>query len=136
MRYTTSPSVANGSSSVQPRLHQPDMPFPPLHPRPRTNLSCSSHRTSSAHPLIRRASTFTHLLPAISTLPTSPLSCVRDWLSVIRMHQEYNSERTAEARREAIADAQKRRLYRRAHGMEDLEKDVQGVDVKGLVSWD
>jgi len=34
-------------------------------------------------------------------------------------------------------DAQKRRIYRRAHGMEDLDRDEdQGVDVRGIVPWD
>lgn len=40
-------------------------------------------------------------------------------------------------RRQNILDAQKRRLYRRAHGMEDLTADeVSGPDVRGLVEWD
>lgn len=53
------------------------------------------------------------------------------------MHIEYNTARAAESRRQNILDAQKRRLYRRAHGMEDMTADeVSGVDVRGLVEWD
>jgi hypothetical protein len=62
---------------------------------------------------------------------------VSEWLSTIRLHVEYNSQKTAEKRREGILDAQKRRLYRRAHGMEDLDAEgEQGIDVRGLVPWD
>ena len=40
-------------------------------------------------------------------------------------------------RAEKLLDTQKRRLYRRAHGMEDLNaEELQGVDVRGLVDWD
>lgn len=57
--------------------------------------------------------------------------------SVYRLHYEYTTQQTAEHRRQKILDAQKRRLYRRAHGMEDLEADeVSGPDVRGLVAWD
>lgn len=51
---------------------------------------------------------------------------------------QYETERAAAKRGEAIQDAQKRRLYRRAHGMEDLEKEGvgEGIDVRGLVAWD
>lgn len=54
------------------------------------------------------------------------------------MHQQYTTEQAAESRAKGIADAQKRRLYRRAHGMEDVDKEGvgQGIDVRGLVSWD
>ncbi len=54
------------------------------------------------------------------------------------MHMQYTTERTAESRHRNIQDAQKRRLYRRAHGLEDVDIDGvgQGIDVKGLVAWD
>lgn len=82
-------------------------------------------------------SPFAHLVPPISSLPLHPVSYVAEWLSTIRMHVEYNSQKTAEKRREGIQDAQKRRLYRRAHGMEDLDAEgEQGIDVRGLVPWD
>jgi hypothetical protein len=82
-------------------------------------------------------SPFAHLIPPISSLPLHPISYVSEWLSTIRLHVEYNSQKTAEKRHEGILDAQKRRLYRRAHGMEDLDaEEEQGIDVRGLVSWD
>ena len=56
---------------------------------------------------------------------------------MFRLHSDYNTQQVAERRRQGILDAQKRRLYRRAHGMEDLNADeVSGVDVRGLVEWD
>jgi hypothetical protein len=82
-------------------------------------------------------SPFAHLIPPISSLPLHPLTYVSEWLSTIRLHVEYNSQKTAEKRREGILDAQKRRLYRRAHGMEDLDaEEEQGIDIRGLVPWD
>jgi len=53
------------------------------------------------------------------------------------MHIEYNSDITAKKRQHQVLDAQKQRLYRRAHGIEDLDaEEEQGVDVRGLVPWD
>lgn len=67
----------------------------------------------------------------------SPFSYISEVWSVYRLHLEYNTAKTAERRRQNILDAQKRRLYRRAHGMEDLTADeVSGPDVRGLVEWD
>ncbi len=83
-------------------------------------------------------SPFAYLTPPLSTLPTSPLSFIRDWIAVIRMHMQYTTEQTAASRHRNIQDAQKRRLYRRAHGLEDVDKEGvgQGIDVRGLVEWD
>jgi len=82
-------------------------------------------------------SPFAHLAPPISSLPLHPLNYVSEWLSTIRLHVDYNSQKTAESRANGILDAQKRRLYRRAHGMEDLDaEEEQGIDVRGLVPWD
>ncbi len=50
---------------------------------------------------------------------------------------DYETQRTNDSRERNILDAQKRRLYRRAHGMEDLNAaEEQGIDIRGLVSWD
>jgi hypothetical protein len=82
-------------------------------------------------------SPFAHLIPPISSLPLHPINYVSEWLSTIRLHVDYNSQKTAESRREGVLDAQKRRLFRRAHGMEDLDsEEEQGIDVRGLVEWD
>jgi hypothetical protein len=56
---------------------------------------------------------------------------------VVRLHIDYETSRTNEKRQQAILDAQKRRLYRRAHGLENLDaEEDQGIDVRGLVDWD
>lgn len=82
-------------------------------------------------------SPFAHLVPPISSLPLHPINYVSEWVSTVRLHVDYNSQKTAESRREGILDAQKRRLFRRAHGMEDLDaEEDQGIDVRGLVPWD
>lgn len=53
------------------------------------------------------------------------------------MHIDYRDEQIQEYRRQKMLDAQKQRLYRRAHGMEDLDADeVSGINVQGLVDWD
>ena len=58
-------------------------------------------------------------------------------VSTVRLHIDYKTAEAARARAEVLADTQKRRLYRRAHGMEDLNAvEGQGVDVRGLVDWD
>lgn len=83
------------------------------------------------------SSPFAHLLPALSTLPRHPLAYLSDTLGVLRMHQDYQTELSAARRRAAILDTQKQRLYRRAHGIEDLDAEEEsGVDVRGLVPWD
>jgi hypothetical protein len=84
-----------------------------------------------------RTSPFSHLLPPLSSLPLHPITYLRETLSVLRMHIDYETQRTHDLRMKAVLDAQKRRLYRRAHGMEDLNApEEQGVDVRGLVEWD
>ncbi|OAP55917.1 hypothetical protein AYL99_10069 [Fonsecaea erecta] len=84
-----------------------------------------------------RTSPYAHLIPPISSLPLHPINYIRETLSVLRLHIDYETARTNESRQQKILDAQKRRLYRRAHGLEDLNADEdQGIDVRGLVPWD
>ncbi|KIW77346.1 hypothetical protein Z517_09792 [Fonsecaea pedrosoi CBS 271.37] len=84
-----------------------------------------------------RTSPYAHLIPPISSLPLHPITYVRETLSVLRLHIDYETAKTNESRQQKILDAQKRRLYRRAHGLEDLNADEdQGIDVRGLVPWD
>lgn len=53
------------------------------------------------------------------------------------MDIDYNTEKVEFARANNILDTRKRRIYRRAHGMEDLDREEdQGVDVRGIVPWD
>lgn len=82
-------------------------------------------------------SPYAHLVPPFSSIFLSPLTFFRESWSVFRLHLDYTTEKTAHSRAQNILDAQKRRLYRRAHGMEDLDaQEDQGVDVRGLVPWD
>jgi hypothetical protein len=84
-----------------------------------------------------QTSPFAHLVPPIRSLPFHPLSYVSEWASVIKMHTAYRSEIVQKKRDAEMLDTQKRRIYRRAHGMEDLERvEDQGIDVRGLVPWD
>lgn len=84
-----------------------------------------------------KTSPFGHLLPSLSAIFYHPLSFIQDALSVLRLHQDYITEKVEYERARNILDAQKRRIYRRAHGMEDLDRDEdQGVDVRGIVPWD
>lgn len=60
-----------------------------------------------------------------------------DWISVIKLHTAYRSELVQQKRNAEMLDTQKRRIYRRAHGMEDLDRaEDQGIDVRGVVPWD
>lgn len=84
-----------------------------------------------------KTSPYAHLIPPISTLVFHPITYIREGLSVLRLHIEYTSQQTEASRQKKILDAQKRRLYRRAHGMEDLDaEEEEGIDVRGLAPWD
>lgn len=84
-----------------------------------------------------KTSPYAHLMPPLSSLPFHPVTYVREALSVIKLHIDYTTAQANESRQQKILDAQKRRLYRRAHGMEDLNaEEEQGIDVRGLVPWD
>lgn len=70
-------------------------------------------------------------------LLSNPLNYISELWAVHRLHIEYTTQKTAEHRQQKILDAQKQRLYRRAHGLEDLEaQEISGPDVRGLVEWD
>lgn len=84
-----------------------------------------------------KTSPFGHLMPTLSSFPLNPYRFVSDAWTVFKLHQDYNTEKVEFQRARNILDAQKRRIYRRAHGMEDLDRDEdQGVDVRGIVPWD
>jgi len=84
-----------------------------------------------------KTSPYAHLIPPIGTLPFHPINYIRESLSVIRLHIDYTTEQAEATRQRKILDAQKRRLYRRAHGMEDLNaEEDEGIDVRGIAPWD
>ncbi|KAK5070394.1 hypothetical protein LTR64_000065 [Lithohypha guttulata] len=84
-----------------------------------------------------QTSPYAHLIPPINMLIWHPWKYFSDLYSVWHLHHEYETQKVWERRQQGTLDAQKRRLYRRAHGMEDLDADEgEGVDVRGLVEWD
>ena len=84
-----------------------------------------------------QTSPFAHLLPRVESLFWHPVTYIQDAWGVYKLHKEYEAQQVYAKRQSIIMDAQKRRLYRRAHGMEDLERESdQGIDVRGLAPWD
>ncbi|KAG0158021.1 hypothetical protein PDIDSM_5534 [Penicillium digitatum] len=80
----------------------------------------------------KATSPFAHLLPSWSSLLTSPVGTISQALSVWRMHVEHNSMRVREQRHRRIEDAEKRKQYRVAHGLEEAEpekKEESGNEV-------
>ncbi|KAG2413438.1 hypothetical protein HFD88_002627 [Aspergillus terreus] len=67
----------------------------------------------------RATSPFAHLLPPWSALLTHPVATVSQALSVFRMHVEHTSLETREKRQRRVEDAEKRRQFRVAHGLEE-----------------
>lgn len=86
-----------------------------------TSLACFTFTTN-----FKRTSPFAHLLPSWSGLVIHPIDTISQALSVYRMHVDHNSMRVREQRHRRIDDAEKRRQYRVAHGLEEAsEKDEQ-----------
>lgn len=67
----------------------------------------------------KNASPFAHLLPPWSALLTHPIDTTSQALSIYRMDKEHNSVLTREKRLQRVEDAEKRRKYRIAHGLEE-----------------
>ncbi|PLN81042.1 hypothetical protein BDW42DRAFT_185719 [Aspergillus taichungensis] len=74
----------------------------------------------------RQSSPFAHLLPPWSDLLTSPFSTVSRAMSVFRMHVQHTSVQTREKRMQRVEDAEKRRQYRVAHGLEEPQPADEG----------
>ncbi|KAE8355304.1 hypothetical protein BDV28DRAFT_129306 [Aspergillus coremiiformis] len=79
----------------------------------------------------KRSSPFAHLLPSWSSLLSHPIDTIREALSVYRMHVEHTSMQTRERRRQRIEDAEKRRQYRIAHGLEVDDQSSVAADPEG-----
>ncbi|KAJ9294681.1 hypothetical protein DTO271G3_6601 [Paecilomyces variotii] len=69
----------------------------------------------------KATSPFAHLLPPWSGLLTHPIDTISQAISVYKMHVQHNSMLTREKRHRRIEDAEKRRQYRIAHGLEEPE---------------
>ncbi|PYH75465.1 hypothetical protein BO82DRAFT_360010 [Aspergillus uvarum CBS 121591] len=75
----------------------------------------------------KRSSPFAHLLPSWSGLLSHPFDTVGQALAVFRMHVEHSSQQTREKRRQRVEDAEKRRQYRIAHGLEEAPEAAEGA---------
>ncbi|KAL4938683.1 hypothetical protein BDV06DRAFT_200321 [Aspergillus oleicola] len=67
----------------------------------------------------KATSPFAHLLPPWSALFSHPIDTVSQALSVFRMHVQHTSVETREKRQRRVEDAEKRRQFRVAHGLEE-----------------
>ncbi|PGH08508.1 hypothetical protein AJ80_07828 [Polytolypa hystricis UAMH7299] len=74
----------------------------------------------------KRTSPFTHLLPSWSQLLTNPIVTVSQVMSVVKMHSDHVTLQTAERRKQNMGDVEKRKAYRRAHGLEKEEEAAEG----------
>ncbi|PYH99599.1 hypothetical protein BO71DRAFT_415324 [Aspergillus ellipticus CBS 707.79] len=85
----------------------------------------------------KRTSPFAHLLPSWSGLMVHPIDTVSQAVSVFRMHVEHSSRETREKRRRRVDDAEKRRQYRVAHGLEEPDEEKDGkAATEGVVEVD
>nr|POE47769.1 hypothetical protein CFP56_01100 [Quercus suber] len=69
---------------------------------------------------------YRNLLPPNSMAIAHPFSYLARWWEVYRLHVEHVSAETAERRKARVDDAEKRKEYRKAHGIEDQEKKLLG----------
>ncbi|KAL4992236.1 hypothetical protein BDW68DRAFT_96292 [Aspergillus falconensis] len=67
----------------------------------------------------KATSPFAHLLPPWSALLSHPIDTISQALSVFRMHVQHTSMETREKRMRGVEDAEKRRQFRIAHGLEE-----------------
>ncbi|KAL4933401.1 uncharacterized protein BDV17DRAFT_251830 [Aspergillus undulatus] len=75
----------------------------------------------------KATSPFAHLLPPWSGLLSHPIDTISQALSVFRMHVQHTSMETREKRKRRVEDAEKRRQFRVAHGLEEpSEADLGG----------
>jgi hypothetical protein len=92
---------------------------------------------ASAYQSFLHTSPYAHLLPPLSSFPFHPINFIRETWSVYTLHVAYRTDQIARTRHQDLRDHQNRRLYRRAHGMEDMDvEEDQGLDIRNLVEWD
>ncbi|KAL2794689.1 hypothetical protein BJX66DRAFT_191247 [Aspergillus keveii] len=79
----------------------------------------------------KASSPFAHLLPSWGDLLSHPIDTISQALSVYRMHVQHTSMETREKRHRRVEDAEKRRQFRVAHGLEEpSEADTKGKEGK------
>ena len=80
----------------------------------------------------KQTSPVAHLLPSWSGLLTSPFSTVGQVVTVMKMHSEHVTLESSERRKRGLADVDKRKEYRKAHGLEpddgEAEADAAAAD--------
>lgn len=69
-----------------------------------------------------RSSPYAHLLPTWSALLRHPIDTISQFTQVMKMHSEHVTIQTAERRKKAAEDVERRRLYRVAHGLEEARE--------------
>lgn len=74
----------------------------------------------------KATSPFAHLLPSWSDLLTHPIDTISQAMHVYRMHVQHESMRVREQRHRRVEDAEKRRQYRIAHGLEEGPEKKEG----------
>lgn len=85
----------------------------------------------------KTSSPFAHLLPAWSGLLTAPFDTISQALHVYRMDVQHNSMIVREQRHRRVEDAEKRRQFRIAHGLEEPnEKDKATLDTQSPIAAD
>ncbi|KKZ65581.1 hypothetical protein EMCG_08584 [[Emmonsia] crescens] len=78
----------------------------------------------------KHTSPFAHLLPSWSQLLTHPIDTLSQVFAVLKMHTDHQTLETAGKRKKRTDDVEKRRAYRRAHGLEK-EEEVEGSGGEG-----
>ncbi|OJD13908.1 hypothetical protein AJ78_05698 [Emergomyces pasteurianus Ep9510] len=79
----------------------------------------------------KHTSPFAHLLPSWSQLLTHPIDTVSQVFAVLKMHADHQTLETAEKRKKRTDDVEKRRAYRRAHGLEKEEGVAELAETEG-----
>ncbi|KAL2008649.1 hypothetical protein VTN00DRAFT_6843 [Thermoascus crustaceus] len=82
----------------------------------------------------KRTSPFAHLLPPWSGLLSHPIDTISQAISVYKMHVAHESEVAREKRHRRIEDAEKRRQYRIAHGLEEPGEGDAGAKGDGAAA--
>lgn len=86
-----------------------------------TSLATFTFTTNFKH-----SSPFAHLLPPWSGLLTHPIDTISQAFAVFRMDVQHSSMETREKRKRRVEDAEKRRQFRVAHGLEEPSEEDQG----------
>ncbi|OAX78908.1 hypothetical protein ACJ72_06781 [Emergomyces africanus] len=82
----------------------------------------------------KHTSPFAHLLPSWSQVLTHPIDTVSQVFAVLKMHADHQTLETAEKRKRKTDDVEKRRAYRRAHGLEKEENEEVVSETEGVVA--